>query len=1041
MRAIFLLTMLSIVLPVRGAVIDVYVYNNQFSIHHPDMNMPVTPATISVGDSIRWIWLQGNHTTTSVAGSAEVWDQPINSGNQEFFYQFNTAGVYWYYCIPHGSDNGDGTASGMSSTVTVLSEGSAACCLPDGNCIVTTEGDCVSQSGTFDQSGSLCSDVTCEVNIAVAANKDNILYYSENGSLSNGMGQYLYVGDNNSGHRRTIVAFDLSAIPVNAVIVGVQLMLYCNSASGAGVPVTAQRLLKDWGEGASDAPGNEGNGTQAASGDATWVHTFYDTATWDSPGGDFATTISATTTVSGSELYYTWSSPQLTEDVTDWLHEPDANFGWIIRGDENSTANTKRFSSRQNGDQNQHPLLVIEYLVPPTGACCLPDGSCEVLSATQCMMAGGMYQGTGSSCEETTCSVVLMPFLDPLPLPAVAQPVSGSPGGEAHYTISMTEQFQQLHSALPPTRVWGYNGTYPGPTIEAFRNAPVTVRWVNDLREYETNTLRETHALHVDTCLHGPHSTGSVPVTVVHLHGGKVPADSDGYPEDTFAPGDSSDLYHYPNIQPAGTLWYHDHALGITRLNVMMGLAGLYYLRDEHELALNLPSGEFEIPLVIQDRAFNADGSIQYPKLWHEHFFGNTILVNGKVWPYLHVKQGKYRFRIVNGSNSRTYTLKLSDGASFTQIGSELGLFYLPVILDSLTVLPGERYDLVIDFSFYAPETEILLMNSAPAPFPGFPGVGVIPDVLKFIVTGMPGHIDPLPDTLVMVEKLLEENADQERIFELITIGGAECGGHHHALWTINGLHWDDITEYPVLGSTEIWTWHNTSGISHPMHMHLVAFQVLDRQVIDDVTGEPAGELLPPEDYEKGWKDTVHSPPGFRTRVITRFEGFTGLFPYHCHILEHEDHEMMRQFDVQPCLRVSHTADAGPGSLRFAIACAQPGDTVYFAQDLANDTIFLLSNLVIDKDISIAFQHPGTVVINGQQTDQLLQIAQDAHVMLSTLDLIAGNGTSGRAIVNYGHLMMDQITIYDHPMAQTGHAILNVGSMSINNTCKILFLQ
>lgn len=224
-----------------------------------------------------------------------------------------------------------------------------------------------------------------------------------------------------------------------------------------------------------------------------------------------------------------------------------------------------------------------------------------------------------------------------------AQPVTGVVGGEATYQIDMTQFEQQLHTDLAPTTVWGYAGSYPGPTIEATKDLPVTVEWINDLRD-SGGSPRVDHYLPVDLCLHGPDSLGDAPRTVVHLHGGHVPQESDGYPEDTFLPGESA-TYIYPNNQLPATLWYHDHAMGITRLNVMMGLAGYYLLRDQFENDLNLPSGENEIPLVIQDRTFRADGSFVYPEQWQDQFFGDTLLVNGKVWPYLQVKQGKYRFR------------------------------------------------------------------------------------------------------------------------------------------------------------------------------------------------------------------------------------------------------------------------------------------------------------------------------------------------------------------------------------------------------------
>jgi FtsP/CotA-like multicopper oxidase with cupredoxin domain/plastocyanin len=875
--------------------VTVYVYNNEFSINPP--GEAVVQAVIVQGDFIRWLHVQGNHTTTSVAGSAEVWNVPINNNNKEYTKQFNSTGLFWYYCIPHGSENIDGTASGMAGTITVLPAGSGACCLPDGSCVTTTEGECAIAGGVFKGIGSLCETSVCPIISEFSAVKDNILYESIDGTISNALGNHIYAGNNATGKRRGVLSFDVSTLPTNAEILDVELRLYCNSNVGASFPITLQRLSQNWGEGTSQATGGEATGVPATTGDATWLHTFYNTQFWNIPGGSFSSTISATTNVNALNTSFTWSSEQMKADIEHWREMPSMNYGWVIRGDEVTTNNPKRFASRHTETIAQRPVLKISYIIPQTGACCYTDGSCAEGTEMECMMGGGVYKGDGTTCAEVSCTPGLTPFLDPLPLPGIATPVTGAPGDVAHYRIRMTEQFQQLHSQLPPTRVWGYDGSYPGPTIEASRNKKVTVEWVNDLRVYETGQLRTTHALPIDECLHGPDKTGQVPVAIVHLHGGKVGPESDGHPDDAFPPGQSSPIYEYPNIQPAGTLWYHDHALGITRLNVMMGLAGLYTLRDDQEKALNIPKGEYEVPLVIQDRSFNADGSFSYPESWSEHFFGNVILVNGKVWPYLNVKQGKYRFRVVNGSNSRAYTLSLDDHSEFYQIGTELGLMNSPHMLHELTLTPGERAEIVIDFSQYTPGTEIILSNSAPAPFPGFPGVGVIPNVMKFIVQGTPGHTAPIPMSLVTVEELKEDDAIQERKFELKQVPGHDCGDHGHLMWTINGLMWDDITEYPVLGTTEIWTWHNQSGIAHPMHMHLVAFQILDRQELDP-NGNPIGPRIPPDPSEKGWKDTANSPPGYQTRVIARFEGFKGLFPYHCHILEHEDHEMMRQFLV-----------------------------------------------------------------------------------------------------------------------------------------------
>jgi spore coat protein A len=399
----------------------------------------------------------------------------------------------------------------------------------------------------------------------------------------------------------------------------------------------------------------------------------------------------------------------------------------------------------------------------------------------------------------------------------------------------------------------------------------------------------------VDHCLHGPDMLGDSPRTVVHLHGGKVSPQDDGYPEDTILPGQSRTNY-YGNEQPPGTIWFHDHALGITRLNVYMGLAGLYLVRDAFENSLGLPAGMNEVPLVFQDRKFNPDGSLKYPQQWVEHFFGDTLLVNGKVWPYLIVRQGKYRFRLLNGSTSRTYTLGLSSGATFHQIGTDAGLLRAPVPLTQLTIMPGERADVVMDFAGHAAGSQVFLTNGATAPFPSTIGGGVISNVMKFIVTNIAGHTAALPAMLRPIERLYESNSVQQR--HLVLRKGADpCTG---ARWLINDLGWDDITEFPVLGSTEVWSFINRSGVAHPMHLHLVLMQILDRQPFVFTNGMdlPTGPRVPPPANEDGWKDTVRVGASEIVRVIARFEGFTGLYPYHCHILEHEDHEMMRQFQV-----------------------------------------------------------------------------------------------------------------------------------------------
>lgn len=778
--------------------------------------------------------------------------------------------------------------------------------------------------------------------VLIPAAKDDTLYeiYSGSTTNSNGAGEHLFAGRTDDGYtRRGLIAFNLTNfIPPGSTVTGVTLTLNMSRTRDRSEDVALHRILANWGEGSSNAGQEEGRGALATPGDATWYHRFYPTSHWSAVGGDFRTVASATTTISDREGFFSWSSPGMLADVQLWLSNPGTNFGWLIRGGEATTKTSRRFDSREIATASLRPVLKVDFIAatpvgaccvpdgacvtvtsnqcvqlggvyhgdgalctpdpcpPPIGACCLTSGECTNVTAVQCASLGGTYQGDGTACTSNLCPVVLTPFVDPLSVPGPQQPVTGTIGGTAYYEIPMRQVQQKLHRDLPPTTVWAYGAAFPGPVLEAGVGQSVTVKWINDLRD-NAGALRTNHYLAVDTCLHGPDIEGTKPRVVVHLHGGKVRRQDDGYPEETFLPGQSRTNF-YPNNQPAAAIWFHDHALGITRLNVYMGLAGLYILRDAVENALGLPSGGSEIPLVIQDRKFRADGSVVYPAQWEEHFFGDTVIVNGKVWPYLIVKKGKYRFRIVSGSTSRTYTLALSSGAAFHQIGTDGGMLPAPVPLNQLTLMPGERADVVVDFGSYATGAEIFLTNSAPAPFPGTPGIGVIPKVMKFVVTNVAGHTAALPPALRPLERLQESNAVAHREF-VLRKSADSCTG---ARWLINDLRWDDITEFPVLGTTEVWSFVNRSGVAHPMHLHLVLMQVMDRQpfVISNDVIVASGPRIPPTADEAGWKDTVRANPSEITRVIMRFDGYAGRYPYHCHIIEHEDHEMMRQFEVVP---------------------------------------------------------------------------------------------------------------------------------------------
>lgn len=558
-------------------------------------------------------------------------------------------------------------------------------------------------------------------------------------------------------------------------------------------------------------------------------------------------------------------------------------------------------------------------------------------------------------------------FEEPLPNPLdnVLVPDTTTYPGYDYYHISMLQVRTNLgvvdtNTKTPlSTLVWGYNGMYPGPTIEARQGRPVKVFYTNDLLDPVGNPL--PHLLPLDTTVHcGNDVYGQMSNcrpfvrTVAHLHGGHVAANSDGYPEAWFSagfaevgPSWSRTLYDYANDQRGTTLWYHDHALGITRLNVYAGLAGFYILRDAREESLqaggNLPQYPYEIPMVIQDRSFKNNGNLSYPKNpWTDaagnvlsfdpvtgepvpsikpEFFGNFILVNGKTWPVLEVEPRKYRLRLLNGSNSRFYNLYTDTvpAVPIWQIGSDGGFLRKPVALTSLLLAPAERADVIVDFSNpqLAGRT-IVLRNNAATPYP----VGDAPDpattgqIMAFKVTKplnvfVPDTTNPTsltqitaltPTAGVPARELVLYEA-QDSLGRLMPMLGTVAGGPRA---------WDDpVTERPKVGTTEIWSILNTTGDAHPVHLHQVQFQILDRQPVTvaglptdpkvirpwSITVTPAGPAVPPDPNEAGWKDTVRANPGEVTRVIAKFD-LTGYYVWHCHILEHEDYEMMRPFRV-----------------------------------------------------------------------------------------------------------------------------------------------
>jgi len=491
-------------------------------------------------------------------------------------------------------------------------------------------------------------------------------------------------------------------------------------------------------------------------------------------------------------------------------------------------------------------------------------------------------------------------FVDPLPIPALAKaaglrPSPADPSRQVPYYRVAMRQFQmKVHRDVPPTTFWGYDGSCPGPTFEARKGKPILVEWANE--------LPQQHLFAVDHTLHGAEADKPDVRSVVHLHGGRTPPESDGYPEDWFVPGKSA-TYFYPNQQDAAALFYHDHAMGITRLNAVAGLSGLFLIRDEFEDGLNLPKGAYELPLIIFDRSFQPDGQIYYPVSgktgapWVSEYYGSAILVNGKIFPFHEVEPRKYRLRLLNSSNGTFYKLSfspepsvLSPAIAFHQIGSEQGFLTAPARMNLLILGPGERADLILDFSGHAGEEVYLRTNVAM--------------VMQFRVSSKKAADSfSLPATLRPVPRIQESGAVVSR---QLTLADYQNRLGRSNVMLLNGAHWNmPVTEKPVLNSTEIWSFLNLTDDSHPIHLHMVRFQILDRRPFDlsvyQLTKKlftgPATELSP---GELGWKDTVRVDPMTITRIIVKFEGFAGKYVWHCHMLEHEDNEMMRPYVITP---------------------------------------------------------------------------------------------------------------------------------------------
>jgi bilirubin oxidase len=624
--------------------------------------------------------------------------------------------------------------------------------------------------------------------------------------------------------------------------------------------------------------------------------------------------------------------------------------------------------------------------------------------------------------EASLDPTILPKYVTPLVIPP-AMPRTSKLNDIDYYEIAVRQFRQQiLPVGWPATTVWSYGsinhpGTfnYPAFTLEAKTGTPVRVKWVNQLLDASGNYL--PHLLAVDPTLHwanppGPRDTrptfprnvrptrytGPVPI-VTHLHGGHSSEESDGYAEAWFLPAaknipagyftsgtryapfkakseallgqtwePGTAVFQYANDQRPTTAWYHDHTLGMTRVNVYAGPAGFYLIRGgQEDLPRDILPGPapalgdlpgtkyYEIPIAIQDRMFNPDGSLFYPAsreffdafkgpyipktdispIWNPEFFGNTMVVNGKTWPNLDVQPRRYRFRFLNGCNSRFLILKLvtsplairpaSPALPFVQIGTEGGFLPSPVVLDQLLMALAERADVLVDFTGLPVGTELYLINEGPdEPFAGGPPVEdfepadllTTGQVMKFTIVPSHGPDTSTPAAELVLPSLVPLGpairTRKVSLNEAVSEVRKKVGPREALLGTVDELGFpirmlwmDEITEDPTVGDTEIWEIYNFTADAHPIHLHEVQFQVIDRQplVADDegITIAPArlaGPAVGPEAWETGYKDTVIAYPGQVTRIKATFD-IPGLFVWHCHIVEHEDNEMMRPYVVQ----------------------------------------------------------------------------------------------------------------------------------------------
>jgi spore coat protein A, manganese oxidase len=520
-------------------------------------------------------------------------------------------------------------------------------------------------------------------------------------------------------------------------------------------------------------------------------------------------------------------------------------------------------------------------------------------------------------------------FIQPVPLPGSGIVVA-TPSGANQYAFTQKQITRQLHPHLPPTPFWAYDdgsglagqaGSF-GMAVVAQSGTPLQVSYTNDLPSTYPAWIP------VDTRL-APH--GNEVRVLTHLHGAFVAGTSDGNPAATpggFGAGQTQSVF-YPNQppqNPATLLWFHDHGLGTTRLGVFAGLAAAYIIRDENDTGTEpnpagLPGGRYEIPLVIQDRQFNPDGTFLYPTsdisgvTWIGEYFGDVMLVNGKVWPFLNVEPRLYRLRFLNGSNARILSLSLG-GAQFVQIGAEGGMWDKPVPMRKLVLAPAERADVLVDFSGLAGQTLVLRNSkpSAPVSTPA-PTLTAVMQIRVGTTVSQPGPTT-IPASLPGRAADLS-NPVKTRFITLNEVAPETAG------WflNLNAAHFPDAPEAPTVGTVEDWVYINLTEDTHPMHTHLFTHQVIGRTPFNvdayqakhggpdgvpggiDPTPFATGPMVPANPDERGFKDTVKANPGYFTTIRGKFDLPTGVtapqtYVHHCHIVEHEDNDMMQPFTV-----------------------------------------------------------------------------------------------------------------------------------------------